>query len=444
MQQPSRSSSSPTRVAPWLALAVLAAMTAGCKTEDKPGIFVELRLNLAADGDMYRPDHLQFYWMAAREEPLSRRLPGGSGSVDQREELLYRIFVELPGPLTEPRVMAAVGVRNGRVVSGGVLVLQPTAEAIRYERVELRAPLPDDNRNGTPDIIDADCLNVRIDSCYPPGVQPPGPLDGGTADEGPMADADVGDGVSPPDAPGTVDAGSDRSPDGGSAALLTDLIGHWKLDDATGTNVADATGRNNGTLRATNPLWFPVGSPMARWGGAVDLSMAANTGITVGRSESIDAVSRAFTISAWTWRPSNRAGFATVFSRRYMNTPNEHYNLYFSTGVLRALINSHATQGTVTATATSPINTWVHVGLTYDGMFLRLYQNGEQVAMAGYTSSIAGAVTPLCLGCGQNGSGETNTEESLGGRLDDVLFWNRSLNAVEMRRIFQGEHLGGM
>jgi hypothetical protein len=425
------------------ALAVaLAGSSAACKKNDPPGVFVEFRI----EADSFRPEQIDFRWMHANQaEPTHHRLPRGGGQVSQSELLLYRVFVEIPGPLTEPRLLTAVGIKGGAVVSGGMLVLQAGGESIRYETVVLKAPLPDDDNDQIPDAVETNCLAIDYTTCYPPGEKPPPLPDAGPPDEAPPVDG--GPDTAPPDVPAETTPPVDAPPEAPPPnPLLVDVIGYWRMDDGNGVVVRDWSGRNNnGVLRGMNPmnLWIPPG--MGRWGGALNLPDATGNGVTVPASSSIDSLQRAFTISAQTWRMAHRDNFATIVSRRYMNGQNEYFNLHFLDGIARGIVNSHQpmgiTQGTVIAPAQAPLGNWVHVAMTYDGTALRLYQNGVLVNMAPYSTTVTGTATPLCIGCGQNGTSNTAAEEALGGRIDDVLIWSRSLNADEIRRVSMGEHL---
>jgi hypothetical protein len=419
-----------------------AAFSTGCAEDDPPGVFVDFRI----EAESFRPDQIDFHWMhAGQADPTRHRLPRGGGSVSQGEFLLYRVFVEIPGALTERRLLTAVGIKGTTVVSGGVLVLHPSYDSIRYETLVLKAPLPDDDNDQIPNAVESNCLAVDINTCYPPGEAPPPLPDAGAPDEAPPP-IDASDDAETGDVPAETAPPIDTPPEAPPNPLLVDLVGHWRLDDATGDMVRDWSGRNNtGTLRGVNPnsLWIPVG--MGRWGGALNLPDATGNGVTVPASSSIDSLQRAFTISAQTWRTAHRAAFATIVSRRYMNGQNEYFNLHFRDGIARGIVNSHqpagVAQGEVIAPAQAPLGNWVHVALTYDGTTLRLYQNGMQVNTAAYAAPVMGTATPLCLGCGQNGSSNSAAEEALGGRLDDVLIWSRPLSADEIRRVSMGEHL---
>ena len=51
-----------------------------------------------------------------------------------------------------------------------------------------------------------------------------------------------------------------------------------------------------------------------------------------------------------------------------------------------------------TGTAASPLNTWTHVALTYDGTTLRLYVNGALISTTARTGNLTTSTNPLQIG----------------------------------------------
>jgi hypothetical protein len=94
--------------------------------------------------------------------------------------------------------------------------------------------------------------------------------------------------------------------------------------------------------------------------------------------------------------------------------------------------------------AQAPLFTWVHVALTHDGTTLRLYQDGKEVASAPYARPQMPDTTPICIGCNQNGPGDSANDETLAGRLDEVMLYSRALSAAEVARLAAGDLPSGM
>jgi len=75
--------------------------------------------------------------------------------------------------------------------------------------------------------------------------------------------------------------------------------------------------------------------------------------------------------------------------------------------------------------------TWYHVAMTYDRSMLRLYLDGEEIALAPY-KRVLNANTGVCLRIGVC-SGPRN--RYFDGLIDDVMILDRALSAEEIRRL---------
>jgi hypothetical protein len=74
-----------------------------------------------------------------------------------------------------------------------------------------------------------------------------------------------------------------------------------------------------------------------------------------------------------------------------------------------------------------PVGVWTHVGCTYDGATIQLYQSGEPGASASSAGQLGtGGVDGL--GLGQN----VPSGDHLQGALDDIHVWSRALSGPEM------------
>ena len=74
----------------------------------------------------------------------------------------------------------------------------------------------------------------------------------------------------------------------------------------------------------------------------------------------------------------------------------------------------------------SPVGSWTHVALTYDGSQLLLYVNGVQVASRAASGAIQSSTSPLWIGGNQYG-------ENFTGLIDDVRVYNRALTPAEIQ-----------
>jgi hypothetical protein len=205
-----------------------------------------------------------------------------------------------------------------------------------------------------------------------------------------------------------------------------------------GTQARDSSGSNNhGTLRnLQNSAWMP-----GKTGTGLEIPASEDNAVLVPDSDSVD-VRGAFTVAAWTFRMSHRQAYATVISRQYAFTGSEHYLLGFQGGRVRALVNTQLPDGDdarLIGPDQAPLFTWVHVALSFDGAMVRLYQDGKLVASTAHAQPLEADQTPICIGCNQNGPGDTANDETLAGRVDEVMLYNRALSAAELGRLAAGE-----
>ena len=81
----------------------------------------------------------------------------------------------------------------------------------------------------------------------------------------------------------------------------------------------------------------------------------------------------------------------------------------------------------VTARSASPVRSWSHVALTYDGATLRLFVNGIQVSSRATTGIIQSTAKPLWIG------GNHPYGEHFEGVIDDARVYNRALSEDEIQ-----------
>jgi hypothetical protein len=81
----------------------------------------------------------------------------------------------------------------------------------------------------------------------------------------------------------------------------------------------------------------------------------------------------------------------------------------------------------LTAPSALPVNAWSHLALTWNGMTLRLYVNGAEVAAHPRTGTLQTTTASLDIG------GNSPYGEYFLGRIDEVRIYNRALSAASSR-----------
>lgn len=133
------------------------------------------------------------------------------------------------------------------------------------------------------------------------------------------------------------------------------------------------------------------------------------------------------------WSGSTFSSIELAQNRRYNNQSNM-YDFYFNTGIGQNGGNAFTDPG-----ATIPLNSWCHIGMTYDGTTVLSYINGNNVGsnVASPTGNIVYNAGPWFIGAIPSGSG--NPEEGQFGVCDV-----RIANIVRPQTYFQNIYQQGI
>jgi|GEM_PF-987035 len=213
------------------------------------------------------------------------------------------------------------------------------------------------------------------------------------------------------------------------ASADPDLIGHWALDEGVGTTAADSAGVNEGTL-VGDPTWEPSG----RIGGALGFDGVddlVDLGFPDFGTPPADLVDQ-LTIAFW----MRADGFGVTDARLVSQadgTATQDHVLMVSTIEGTGLRMRLKTDGTTTTLASEPgmitAGQWHHVAAVYDGLEMRIYRDGLEIASAPKTGTISNdAAKGLALGNQPPGS----ESRPFHGALDDVRIYRRALTPSEI------------
>jgi concanavalin A-like lectin/glucanase superfamily protein/galactose oxidase-like protein/Big-like domain-containing protein/Kelch motif protein len=196
------------------------------------------------------------------------------------------------------------------------------------------------------------------------------------------------------------------------------LVAAYSFAEGSGPIVADSSGNNN-TGNLTGAIWTTQG----KFGKA--LSFNGGSSVTVNDSNSLD-LTTGMTIEAWVYPTVASTNWSTAVMKEqsnglayvlYAGSPANQPNVY---------IYPSAEQG-VAGTAPLPLNTWSHLAGTYDGITLRLYVNGAQVASKAVSGSIVSSTGALRIG------GNSVWGEYFQGIIDEVRIYSRALSQTEIQ-----------
>ncbi|MDP6045519.1 MAG: LamG domain-containing protein [Phycisphaerae bacterium] len=85
---------------------------------------------------------------------------------------------------------------------------------------------------------------------------------------------------------------------------------------------------------------------------------------------------------------------------------------------------------------------WYHLVGTYDGAVSKLYVNGKLENSLAFKRRMRADKAPVLLGGGHLGSGEFRNQFTVDATLDNVMIWNRALDADEVKSIALGAPMG--
>jgi len=200
----------------------------------------------------------------------------------------------------------------------------------------------------------------------------------------------------------------------------TDMIGHWKFDERTGTVAADSSGNNNhGTLMG-RPVWKPDGGWLA---GAIDLAGRTDY-VKVERPKGFNLAPNSFSIAAWIYPRETRGRWHAIMEYDRTNTTNgNRFGLWLNLeGRLHFRVGQNTWQG---PDSLNP-DQWYHVAATYNATTraMDIYVDGLRVATA---TQHSGFTTPKAatLAIGANGTGD---DEFFSGLIDDLRVFKVALS----------------
>lgn len=230
-------------------------------------------------------------------------------------------------------------------------------------------------------------------------------------------------------------------PAGGSTGPTAGLVAHWKLDETSGTTIADSTG--NGHIGTW--LGVPTASVTPTVGavdGALHFDRPEKDYVSIPYAAALDITSTGGTISAWFvsdvaqvgqdskwaiyWRPwhgnlANTAGLGLVLYQGCSTC-----NMYLAGQFASTLIASSLTPITS--------GTLYHAAVTWDATTVHLYLNGQEelsAAQPGY--SYIDNMGPWIGRANTTGGGGT---QYAAGFIDDVRVYNRLLTPAEIQDLY--------
>jgi hypothetical protein len=248
-------------------------------------------------------------------------------------------------------------------------------------------------------------------------------------------------------------------------SLNPSLVGLWRFDEGSGTNVSDSSGLgNNGTLGGDNgnlPTWTPgqstnFGNALAFNNDGVNhtyVSIPASPSLMIGQT-----ATNPWTVTAWAYENSEGTGdFVATYGRIVVIDGGYAFQLESGASGDAELYtwaedgDNTAWQiywGNVSSAVTPLLDQWEHWAVVYDGTNLNVYLNGNEATNNG---GFASQPVTAALGfVGYQGAFLIGSEidqpatRNWNGMLDDVAVFAGALSQDQIQTVMSGDFSGFM
>lgn len=200
-----------------------------------------------------------------------------------------------------------------------------------------------------------------------------------------------------------------------------------KLNETSGANVTDSAGANTGTASG-GYVWQPTGGIRD---GALEFN-GTSAQIVVADANDLDNTT-AFTLAYWFNAHAYVVDSSGLVCKRNSASDNNAYTTYLKGPDKRIYVDIDGSNNRFSSATTIQTGRWYHVAVTFDGSLAaaeraKLWLNGAlDVTAAESSVSIPNTTSAVRIGNTQGG-----VSNWFGGRIDDVRFYRRALNATEI------------
>ncbi len=205
---------------------------------------------------------------------------------------------------------------------------------------------------------------------------------------------------------------------GGSSGTL----GSWTFDDCNDfrTNLEDSSFNGNTAFRSVN-----VACAAGIAGQAVSLSVPDEDIVMVPDQPNF-LFDGGVTAAAW-FNPVSANQTSTLVRKRHDDT--SAFALLIHQGRYKFVVNlGRGRAASVTSRDRALVGRWTHVAATYDGIMLRLYVDGAEVASARARGAIDNSSGPILMG-------NDGSRRLFRGRIDNARVDTRALSASEVLQL---------
>ncbi len=214
---------------------------------------------------------------------------------------------------------------------------------------------------------------------------------------------------------------------GSAGTVSADLVGHWKLDEGSGTVARDSSGNGNDGELIGNPTWTT-----GVFGGALHFAGSPDK-VDVPHNPMLNP-EEAFTACVWANADPSGSGHRSPLTSRD-DYPQRGYIIYVEPGnTWQYWMGTGAGGWNNTAGPAVALGEWTHVAAVYDQGQKRFYINGELVGENAATIS-PNTAQVLRIGAGAS---ENAGNYFFVGSVDEVAVFDHALSEAEVRAAMDG------
>lgn len=218
-------------------------------------------------------------------------------------------------------------------------------------------------------------------------------------------------------------------PQKANADITTGLLGHWALDEGSGTTATDSSGNSHTGTFVDVPTWQAgrVGSGALQFDGT-------NDALTLATPSTLNA--NTYTISFWI---NGSASFSGTVYRLTKSTSITAFNSKYQIDVTPSSVMFRTGDGTASSdddvySTTLTAGSWWHIVCSLDGSNVKsCYRNGTLISSTTNDVNVT-LNTPVAayLASGRPDTQNNNFE----GIIDDILVYNRALSESDIQELF--------
>lgn len=224
------------------------------------------------------------------------------------------------------------------------------------------------------------------------------------------------------------------SMDAGTPSTVT-LVGHWRLDETSGSSIADSAGSNTGTWNDGADDDVTGETITGQIGNALDFD-GNDDYVEIADDASLD-ITGGVTVSAWIQYSSGPHG-GIVCKQNANNSDNANYCLHIFNGEYAFSVGD----GSDSQYARSGIavdTNWHHFVGTADNSNIVLYVDGVEIYREAQTRTLTTSTVPLFIGIWQT----SNAASSPDINIDDARVYDGAMNAEQVYDLYLETSLQG-